>query len=54
MKNCVCLLIMFFIPTNENIKDYSKMITETGEGGADVCYSSPGWAGHIAFVDPSS
>lgn len=42
-----------FYPTNKNIKDYSKMITEIGEGGADVCYSSPGWAGHIAFVDPS-
>ncbi|MFO7928107.1 MAG: hypothetical protein R6U35_00375 [Candidatus Humimicrobiaceae bacterium] len=42
-----------FYPTNDNIKDYSKMITETGRGGADVCYSSPGWAGHIAFVDPS-
>jgi 6-phosphogluconolactonase/glucosamine-6-phosphate isomerase/deaminase len=40
-------------PTNENLEDYSKMITEVGEGGADVCYSSPGWAGHIAFVDPS-
>lgn len=39
-------------PSNKNIKDYSKMITETGEGGADVCYSSPGWAGHVAFVDP--
>ncbi len=42
-----------FYPTNQNIRDYSKMITDTGEGGADVCYSSPGWAGHIAFVDPS-
>jgi glucosamine-6-phosphate deaminase len=42
-----------FYPTNENIKDYSRMITETGEGGADVCYSSPGWAGHIAFIDPA-
>jgi len=41
-----------FFPTNKNIKDYSKMITEVGEGGADVCYSSPGWAGHVAFVDP--
>jgi glucosamine-6-phosphate deaminase len=40
-------------PTNENIKDYSKMIVDIGEGGADVCYSSPGWAGHVAFVDPS-
>jgi 6-phosphogluconolactonase/glucosamine-6-phosphate isomerase/deaminase len=42
-----------FYPTNKNIGDYSKMITEIGEGGADVCYSSPGWTGHIAFVDPS-
>ena len=42
-----------FYPTNKNIGDYSKMITEVGQGGADVCYSSPGWAGHIAFVDPT-
>lgn len=46
-------LEQIFYPTNENIKDYSRLITEKGEGGADVCYSSPGWAGHIAFVDPS-
>ena len=39
-------------PTTENIKNYSKMITECGEGGADICYSGPGWAGHIAFIDP--
>ena len=39
-------------PTNENIGCYSKMITECGEGGADVCYSSPGWTGHMAFIDP--
>lgn len=38
--------------TTENVKDYSKMITEVGEGGADICYSGPGWAGHIAFIDP--
>ncbi len=42
-----------FYPTNKNIKDYSKMITDIGEGGADACYSGPGWAGHVAFVDPS-
>ena len=42
-----------FYPTNKNIKDYSKLITDIGEGGADVCYSGPGWAGHVAFVDPS-
>lgn len=41
-----------FGPTNENINDYSKMIADMG--GADVCYSGPGWSGHIAFVDPDA
>ena len=45
-------LVHIHYPTTENIKDYSKMITECGEGGADACYSGPGWAGHIAFIDP--
>ncbi len=39
-------------PTNRNIGSYSKMITECGEGGADLCSSSPGWTGHMAFIDP--
>ncbi len=39
-------------PTNQNIGSYSKMITECGEGGADLCSSSPGWTGHMAFIDP--
>lgn len=39
-------------PTNKNIANYSKMITECGEGGADLCSSSPGWTGHMAFIDP--
>jgi 6-phosphogluconolactonase/glucosamine-6-phosphate isomerase/deaminase len=39
-------------PTDANITRYSDMITETGDGGADVCYSSPGWTGHLAFIDP--
>ncbi len=39
-------------PTNKNIDFYSKLITETGEGGADICSSSPGWTGHMAFIDP--
>ena len=39
-------------PTNANIGHYSKMITEIGEGGADICSSSPGWTGHMAFIDP--
>ena len=41
-------------PTNANISDYSKMITDCGEGGADICSSSPGWTGHMAFIDPVS
>lgn len=39
-------------PTNKNISVYSKMVTECGEGGADICSSSPGWTGHMAFIDP--
>lgn len=39
-------------PTNQNIAVYSRMITECGEGGADICSSSPGWTGHMAFIDP--
>jgi 6-phosphogluconolactonase/glucosamine-6-phosphate isomerase/deaminase len=38
--------------TNENFKDYGKMITDLG--GADVCYSGPGWTGHLAFIDPDA
>jgi 6-phosphogluconolactonase/glucosamine-6-phosphate isomerase/deaminase len=41
-------------PTTENINDYSKLIADCGDGGADICYSGPGWAGHIAFVDPDT
>ncbi|NLC68907.1 MAG: hypothetical protein GX754_09070 [Clostridiaceae bacterium] len=39
-------------PTNENINYYSDLITECGDGGADICYSGPGWTGHIAFIEP--
>lgn len=41
-------------PTNANIQQYSNMIAEIGDGGADTIYSGPGWAGHIAFIDPCS
>jgi len=40
--------------SNENIEHYSDLIVECGDGGADICYSGPGWAGHIAFVDPDT
>jgi glucosamine-6-phosphate deaminase len=23
-------------------------------GGADICYSGPGWTGHVAFVEPDA
>lgn len=38
--------------TNRNIKDYGKMLTDLG--GADICYSGPGWAGHLGFVEPDA
>lgn len=39
-------------PTTGNIEDYSKMIADAG--GADACYSGPGWTGHVAFVEPDA
>lgn len=39
-------------PTNKNIKDYGRMIADLG--GADITYSGPGWAGHLAFIDPNA
>ena len=39
-------------PCNENITAYSDILDEEGNGGADAIYSGPGWAGHIAFIDP--
>jgi 6-phosphogluconolactonase/Glucosamine-6-phosphate isomerase/deaminase len=38
--------------TNKNIKDYGKMIADMG--GADICYSGPGWTGHLAFIEPDA
>ena len=37
-------------PTTENIGHYSDLIEEAG--GADICYSGPGWTGHLAFIEP--
>jgi glucosamine-6-phosphate deaminase len=39
-------------PTNRNLKDYGKMIADLG--GADICYSGPGWTGHLAFIEPDA
>ena len=38
--------------TNENIQNYSDLIEEEGEGGADLIISATGWIGHTAFIDP--
>jgi glucosamine-6-phosphate deaminase len=39
-------------PSNVNIKSYGRMIADLG--GADICYSGPGWTGHIAFIEPAA
>ncbi|MDO4846023.1 MAG: hypothetical protein Q3977_05345 [Oscillospiraceae bacterium] len=41
-----------YFPTNKNIDSYSDMINDVSEGGADIISTSPGWTGHVAFVDP--
>ena len=38
--------------TNENFKDYGKMIADLGH--ADISYFGPGWTGHLAFVEPDA
>ncbi|MBN1352767.1 hypothetical protein JXJ21_25485 [candidate division KSB1 bacterium] len=42
----------FQAPNNSNINDYGKMIADMG--GADMCYSGPGWTGHLAFIEPDA
>ena len=42
----------FVGPTTENIDNYGKMIADMG--GADMCYSGPGWTGHLAFIEPDA
>jgi glucosamine-6-phosphate deaminase len=39
-------------PSNENLDVYGKMIEDLG--GAEVCYSGPGWTGHLAFIEPDA
>ncbi len=40
-------------PTNANIDHFSDLIDEKTGGGIDYFTSGPGWAGHIAFIDPT-
>jgi len=39
-------------PTTRNLRDYGRMIADLG--GADICYSGPGWTGHLAFIEPDA
>ncbi len=39
-------------PQTKIIDDYGKMLTDLG--GADACYSGPGWTGHLAFIEPDA
>lgn len=42
----------FIGPTNDNIDVYGAMIEDVG--GADICYTGPGWTGHLAFIEPDA
>ena len=35
-----------------DVNDYSKLLAD--QGGADICYSGPGWTGHLAFIEPDA
>jgi glucosamine-6-phosphate deaminase len=35
-----------------DINDFSKILAD--QGGADICYSGPGWTGHLAFIEPDA
>jgi 6-phosphogluconolactonase/glucosamine-6-phosphate isomerase/deaminase len=39
-------------PNDKNITHYGKMISDFG--GADMCYTGPGWTGHVAFIEPDA
>ena len=38
--------------TDKNIDHFSQLILDAG--GADICYSGPGWTGHLAFIEPDA
>jgi glucosamine-6-phosphate deaminase len=38
--------------TDRNIKHDGRMLADLG--GADICYSGPGWTGHLAFIEPTA
>lgn len=38
--------------TDKNLSSYGQMLADLG--GADICYSGPGWTGHLAFIEPDA
>ncbi len=38
--------------TDRNLASYGRMLADLG--GADICYSGPGWTGHLAFIEPDA
>ncbi len=38
--------------SNKTLRAYGRMIADLG--GADICYSGPGWTGHLAFIEPDA
>lgn len=38
--------------TPDTFADYGQRLTDLG--GADICYSGPGWTGHLAFIEPDA
>ena len=51
-RSCVRRASRFIGPSNANIDVYGKMIADLGD--ADICYSGPGWTGHMAFIEPDA
>jgi len=38
--------------SDDSISSYGSMMEDLG--GVDICYSGPGWTGHLAFIEPDS
>ncbi len=41
-----------FGPSDENLDHYFDLMQDAG--GLDISYTGPGWAGHVAFVEPDA
>jgi glucosamine-6-phosphate deaminase len=44
--------VQFVGPTDDNVDHYGQLIEDLG--GADICYTGPGWTGHLAFIEPDA